>query len=259
MMRIVLFLATNLAVLLIASVTLKLLGVDRFTGQNYGSLLAFCAAANNCYPWRLGIGGPNYLAQKSAIEAQSPTFLHTSDPAVASGSSTLEVSGDLNVAGQALPLVNPPGNDDAVGLTVGGSFKQGSAGLFDSVGGQGSCGMLGPSFPWNVKGARIIDSNDTAGVPECGAVVNTSIAVSATPMSLVSLYWPFISSSRLTIGQLPLASLEQVGPDDPACRVCLNDWVARREVTSFHSLRSIRAPVCGGQISGPHPRSRIPR
>ena len=32
MMRIVLFLATNLAVLLIASVTLKLLGVDRFTG-----------------------------------------------------------------------------------------------------------------------------------------------------------------------------------------------------------------------------------
>lgn len=43
MMRIVLFVATNLAVLLIASVTLKLLGVDRFTGQNYGSLLAFCA------------------------------------------------------------------------------------------------------------------------------------------------------------------------------------------------------------------------
>jgi heat shock protein HtpX len=42
-MRIVLFLATNLAVLLIASVTLKVLGVDRFTGQNYGSLLAFCA------------------------------------------------------------------------------------------------------------------------------------------------------------------------------------------------------------------------
>ncbi len=43
MMRIVLFLATNLAVLIIASITLKLLGVDRFTGQNYGSLLVFCA------------------------------------------------------------------------------------------------------------------------------------------------------------------------------------------------------------------------
>ncbi len=43
MMRIILFLATNLAVLLIASVTLKLLGVDRYTGQNYGSLLVFCA------------------------------------------------------------------------------------------------------------------------------------------------------------------------------------------------------------------------
>ncbi len=43
MMRIFLFLATNLAVLLIASITLKVLGVDRYTGQNYGSLLVFCA------------------------------------------------------------------------------------------------------------------------------------------------------------------------------------------------------------------------
>jgi len=43
MMRIFLFLATNLAVLLVASITLKLLGVDRYTGQNYGSLLVFCA------------------------------------------------------------------------------------------------------------------------------------------------------------------------------------------------------------------------
>ena len=43
MMRILLFLATNLAVLIIASITLKLLGVDRYTGQNYGSLLIFCA------------------------------------------------------------------------------------------------------------------------------------------------------------------------------------------------------------------------
>ena len=43
MMRIVIFLATNLAVLIIASITLKLLGVDRFTGANYGSLLVFCA------------------------------------------------------------------------------------------------------------------------------------------------------------------------------------------------------------------------
>jgi len=43
MMRIFLFLATNMAILVIASITLKLLGVDRFTGQNYGSLLVFCA------------------------------------------------------------------------------------------------------------------------------------------------------------------------------------------------------------------------
>src|SRR5690606_1010191 len=43
MMRILLFLATNLAVLVVAGITLKLLGVDRFTGQNHGSLLVFCA------------------------------------------------------------------------------------------------------------------------------------------------------------------------------------------------------------------------
>ena len=42
MMRIGLFLLTNLAVMLVASITLKLLGVDRFTGANYGSLLVFC-------------------------------------------------------------------------------------------------------------------------------------------------------------------------------------------------------------------------
>jgi heat shock protein HtpX len=46
MMRIVLFLATNLAVILVASITLKLLGVESYlagSGLNYGSLLVFCA------------------------------------------------------------------------------------------------------------------------------------------------------------------------------------------------------------------------
>ena len=43
MMRIFLFLATNIAVLVVASITLSLLGVDRYTGQNYGDLLIFCA------------------------------------------------------------------------------------------------------------------------------------------------------------------------------------------------------------------------
>ncbi len=45
-MRILLFLATNLAVVLVASVTLRLLGVDSYLAQNgieYGSLLAFAA------------------------------------------------------------------------------------------------------------------------------------------------------------------------------------------------------------------------
>jgi len=43
MMRIGLFLATNLAVLIIASITLKLLGVDRLTDTDLTSLLIFCA------------------------------------------------------------------------------------------------------------------------------------------------------------------------------------------------------------------------
>ncbi len=46
MMRIVLFLATNIAVLIVASITLNLLGVEHYlsgTGLNLGSLLAFCA------------------------------------------------------------------------------------------------------------------------------------------------------------------------------------------------------------------------
>ena len=45
-MRILLFLATNLAVILVASVTLSLLGVDSYLAQNgfnYGSLLVFAA------------------------------------------------------------------------------------------------------------------------------------------------------------------------------------------------------------------------
>ncbi|PFG54977.1 heat shock protein HtpX [Marinobacter sp. LV10R520-4] len=43
-MRILLFLATNLAVILVASFTLRLLDVDSYLAQNgieYGSLLAF--------------------------------------------------------------------------------------------------------------------------------------------------------------------------------------------------------------------------
>ena len=45
MMRIVLFLATNLAIMLVASITLSLLGVGSYMtsqGLDYGNLLAFC-------------------------------------------------------------------------------------------------------------------------------------------------------------------------------------------------------------------------
>ncbi|WP_204355821.1 MULTISPECIES: protease HtpX [Marinobacter] len=46
MMRILLFLATNLAVIVVASITLKLIGVDSYLAQNgiaYGNLLIFAA------------------------------------------------------------------------------------------------------------------------------------------------------------------------------------------------------------------------
>ncbi|MFT0212879.1 protease HtpX [Pseudomonas sp. F1_0610] len=42
MLRMGLFILTNMAVLLVAGIILRLLGVDRFTGANYGSLLLFC-------------------------------------------------------------------------------------------------------------------------------------------------------------------------------------------------------------------------
>ncbi len=43
MMRILLFLATNIAVLIVASIVLAVLGVDNYTGHNNGDLLIICA------------------------------------------------------------------------------------------------------------------------------------------------------------------------------------------------------------------------
>lgn len=43
MMRILLFLATNVAVLIVASIVLSLLGIDNYTGQSNAELLVICA------------------------------------------------------------------------------------------------------------------------------------------------------------------------------------------------------------------------
>ncbi len=43
MMRILLFLATNIAVLIVASIVLNLLGIDNYTGQSNTELLVICA------------------------------------------------------------------------------------------------------------------------------------------------------------------------------------------------------------------------
>lgn len=145
------------------------------------------APSTNCYPWRLGLGVPNYNANASTINAQTPTLVHTSDPTVSSDAARLEIAGDLNVKQSALPMINPPGRGADTGMTVAGTFRQGSNGLFNGVGGTNNCGILGPSFPWNVEGARIIDSNDPAGSPECGAAVTTQDQGLSAPSIVSSL------------------------------------------------------------------------
>jgi hypothetical protein len=138
-------------------------------------------ASTDCYPWKLGIGAPNYAANSATIASQTPTVVHTSDPTVPPTSATLQVAGDLNVKQSAIPLTNPPASADAVGMTVAGRYRQGGNGLFKDVGGVNNCGILGPSSPWSVNGSRIIDSDDTPGAPECGGTVTTKDTGLAAP------------------------------------------------------------------------------
>jgi hypothetical protein len=127
--------------------------------------------ATDCYPWRTAVGGPNFAANSAAIAALNPTVVHTSDPSVAPADATLDLAADVTVARGAVPLVNPPREDRAVGISVAGSYRQGDAGPFASVGGTDSCGMLGPGFPWLVPGGRVLDGDDPSGAPSCAAAV----------------------------------------------------------------------------------------
>ncbi|UDY37961.1 hypothetical protein [Dermatobacter hominis] len=156
----------------------------------------------NCYPWRLGIGVPNYNANQSTIAAQTPTLLHTADPSVPADDSTLQIAGNVNVKQGAAALVNPTDHPATSAVNVGGTYKQGSSGLFSSAGGTNSCGMLGPSFPWNVGGGRLIDSNDVIGAPECGTAVTTNDAGLGSPFlpsALTAQTVPACSGSVVTL------------------------------------------------------------
>jgi Tfp pilus assembly protein PilX len=145
------------------------------------------APSNNCYPWRLGIGVPNYNANQSTIAAQTPTLLHTADPTVPANDSTLQIAGNVNVRQGAAALVNPTDTPAASAVNVGGTYKQAANGLFNGTGGINNCGMLGPSFPWNVSGGRLIDSNDVIGAPECGTSVTTNDAGLSSPFLVSAL------------------------------------------------------------------------
>ncbi|MFZ4518383.1 MAG: hypothetical protein ACOYOP_08335 [Microthrixaceae bacterium] len=135
-----------------------------------------------CYPWRAAIGGANFADRAAQIAAASPSVVHTTQTGVDDGGATLGFSGDLNVAGSALPMVNGPKRTGVAGLSVAGAFRQGSNGLFSDVTG-GGCGILSGGFPWGVPGSRVVDTDDSAGQPTCGTAVTTANEGLAAPAS----------------------------------------------------------------------------
>lgn len=148
-------------------------GVDCQSGSTGGT---------TCYPWRAAIGGANLADRAGEIAAATPSVVHTTEAGVDDGAATLGFSGDLNVAGSALPMVNPPKRPGVAGLSVAGAFRQGSPGLFSDVTG-GGCGILAGGFPWGVPGSRVVDTDDGPGEPTCGTPVLTAGDGLAAPAS----------------------------------------------------------------------------
>lgn len=114
------------------------------------------APGPGCFPWKAAMGPANFGTYKPAVDASSPTFVH-------SGPEPFKITGGMSVKAGAAVLRNP--TSDGPGLEVGGAYVQGASGLLNSVGG-GPCGLLGMTHPWNLPSARVIDG--TAG-PECGS------------------------------------------------------------------------------------------
>lgn len=176
--------------------SVRLVGADGYRPTNlfgtvFGETVLWkndCArgdtSASSCAPWSLGMGLPNYQAHKaSVVDTATPSFVHSSalrqSPADAT---SLGFASDVFVRRSSATMVDPGAGRPAV--QVAGRYRQGESGLFTAQGG-GTCGIAGPSHPWNVTAARIVDADDDAGAPECG----TALAETA--------------NDRQELGQLP--------------------------------------------------------
>jgi type II secretory pathway pseudopilin PulG len=127
-----------------------------------------------CYPWRAGIGATNFTpAFASSLASRQVSLVHTSDPRVPPLAATLGFTGDVTVKRSAMPLVNPPGQENSLGVSVAGRYRQGEPGPFRDVAGANDCGILSTGFPWIVPGAAVVDSDDAAGGATCGTPVAT--------------------------------------------------------------------------------------
>lgn len=185
--------------------------------------------ASSCAPWSLGLGLPNYQAHKaSVVDVATPSFVHSSalrDPG--SGAATLGFASDVFVRRSSATMVDPSGAKPAV--QVAGRYQQGESGLFTAQGG-GTCGIAGPSHPWNVTAARIADADDDEGAPECG----TTVAETA--------------NDRLQLGQLP--SVPSALGTSPSCPAGATDVAVLRPGRYDKARTAALNRLFGGQCPG---------
>lgn len=133
MKRFILFFATNLAVMLVLSVTASILGINRYmtaNGLNFGMLLAFCAL--------IGFGGAFISLWMSKPLAKWSTGARTIDhPRNASEAWLIDVVGRLATrAGLAMPEVavyDGPPNAFATGASRRNSLVAVSTGLLQGM------------------------------------------------------------------------------------------------------------------------------
>lgn len=134
MKRIVLFLATNLAIVLVLSLTLRLLGVEPYLtqqGLNLGSLLAFAAA--------MGMGGAFISLAISKWSAKRMTGARVIEAPATSGEAWLveTVRRQAQAAGIGMPEVaifdSPDINAFATGMSRNSALVAVSTGLLQAM------------------------------------------------------------------------------------------------------------------------------
>lgn len=130
------------------------------------------ATDGSCFPWAAGIpalwaeSGYGASASLTNIDGTEPNLVH-------SGPGALQFGGDVEVKSGAVAVRNVP-DGSGPAINVGGQYRQGRVGLFNSAFGQpGECGVLSPS--WGTQSvtetwkARVPDVavNDLDGRPTC--------------------------------------------------------------------------------------------